>query len=266
MHITNKRHQEQATARWPALPLEAWKDTCQTLHLWTQVIGKVRLVLSPSINHWWHVPFYLTARGSTTSPIPSHGPTDRTFEVLFAFIDHHLLIATSDGATQAIPLVARSVASFYQESLATLQTLGIEVTINTLPCEVPNPIPFEQDERHASYDPFYAQCFWQTLVQTEMVLKHYRSFFLGKSSPIHVFWGSFDLALSFFSGRPAPERKGADRITREAYSHEVISCGFWPGDERFPTPAFYSYTAPAPPGIESASLLPAAASYNRELG
>ncbi len=257
---------KEATERWPSLPLEAWKDTCDTLHMWTQIIGKVRMALSPYMNHWWQVPLYVTERGLTTSPIPSHTGTGSIFEIHFDFIDHNLLILTSDGAIKALPLIPRSVASFYQECMATLRTLGIEVMINTLSCEVQNPIPFDQDEVHASYDPVYAQRFWRILVQIEEVLKHYRSFFLGKSSPIHFFWGSFDLALSFFSGRRAPERPGADRITKEAYSHEVISCGFWPGDDRFPAPAFYSYTAPAPRGLENVSLLPAAAFYSSQLG
>jgi len=234
--------------------------------MWTQIIGKVRLALSPYMNHWWHVPLYVTERGLTTSPIPSHGEKGSVFEVHFDFIDHNLLILTSDGMAKALPLIPRSVASFYQEFMAALRTLGIEVTINTLPCEVHSPIRFDQDEVHASYDPVSTQCFWHILVQTDMVLKRYRSYFLGKSSPIHFFWGSFDMALSFFSGRRAPERPGADHVTQEAYSHEVISCGFWPGDDRFPTPAFYSYTAPAPPGIETVSLLPAAAFYSPQLG
>jgi hypothetical protein len=218
------------------------------------------------MNHWWHVPLYVTGRGLTTSPIPSRGGRDSIFEVHFDFIDHNLLIVASDGTTKALPLIPRSVASFYQEFMAALRALGIEVTINTLPSEVQNPIRFEQDEVHASYDPTYTQCFWRILVQTETVLKHYRSHFIGKSSPIHFFWGSFDLALSFFSGRRAPERPDADHITQEAYSHEVISCGFWPGDDRLPTPAFYSYTAPAPIGLETASILPAEASYSPQMG
>ncbi len=256
----------EATERWPALPLEAWKDTCDTLHMWTQIVGKVRLALSPYMNHWWQVPLYVTERGLTTSPIPSDGEQGSIFEVHFDFIDHNLLISTSDGMSKALPLIPRSVASFYQEFMATLRSLGIAVTIKTLPCEVQNPVPFEQDEVHASYDPVYAQSFWRILVQIDTVLKHYRSHFLGKCSPVHFFWGSFDMALSFFSGRRAPERPGADRITQEAYSHEVISCGFWPGDDRFPTPAFYSYTAPAPPGFETAPILPATAFYSPQLG
>jgi hypothetical protein len=234
--------------------------------MWTQIIGKVRLALSPYMNHWWQVPLYVTERGLTTSPIPAHREQGSIFEVHFDFIDHNLLIFTSDDTSKALPLIPRSVASFYQEFMAALRTLGIEVKIKTLPSEVQNPIPFEQDEVHASYDPVHAQRFWRILVQTDTVLKHYRSHFIGKCSPVHFFWGSFDMALSFFSGRRAPERPGADRITREAYSHEVISCGFWPGDERFLTPAFYSYTAPAPSGLETAPILPAQAFYSPQLG
>jgi len=247
---------------WPALPYEIWRETCETLHLWTQVVGKVRLALSSPVNHWWHVPFYVTVRGLTTSPIPYRGGS---FEVIFDFIDHTLLILTSDGTLKAMPLIPRSVAAFYREFMACLHALGIEVTINTLPCEIQNPIPCDEDEIHASYDHAYAHRFWCVLMQTDIVLKRYRSFFLGKSSPVHFFWGSFDLALTLFSGRRAPERAGADQITREAYSHEEISCGFWPGDERFPTPAFYSYTYPEPPGLGTASLRPSTAFYSPEL-
>jgi len=219
--------------------------------------------LSPLVNHWWHVPLYVTPRGLTTSSIPYQSGT---FAVDFDFIDHNLFVLTSEGTTKTLPLIPRSVATFYREFMACLHALGIAITINPLPSEVQNPIRCDEDEVHASYDPVYAHRFWRILLQTDIVLKRYRSHFLGKSSPIHFFWGSFDLALSYFSGRSAPERRGADHITREAYSHEVISCGFWPGDDRFPTPAFYSYIAPAPPGLETVSILPAAASYNPQLG
>jgi hypothetical protein len=249
--------------RWPALPYEAWRDTCQTLHLWTQIVGKVRMELSHFVNHWWHVTLYVTPRGLTTSPIPYRGTT---FEVTFDFIDHQLSIRTSEGTTKALPLIPRSVAAFYREFMACLQALGIEVTINPLPSEVQNPIRCDVDEVHASYDPVYAQRFWHILVQTVDVMQRYRSPFLGKSSPIHFFWGSFDLALTLFSGRRAPERPGADYMTQEAYSHEVISCGFWPGDDRFPAPAFYSYTSPEPPGLQTASIRPQEAIYSHELG
>ena len=253
----------ETTEKWPALPLEAWKDTLETLHMWAQIVGKVRLVLSPFENHWWHVPLYVTARGLTTSPIPYR---DRTFEIDFDFIDHNLFIQTSDGTSKAMPSISRSVADFYQEFMASLRALNIEVTINTLPSEVANPIHFDQDFVHSSYDPEYVNRFWRILVQTDTVLKRYRSQFLGKSSPVHFFWGSFDLALTFFSGRRAPERSGVDRMQREATSHEEICCGFWPGDERFPKPAFYSYTYPPPPGLETSSLRPAEAFYDPQLG
>lgn len=249
--------------KWPALPFEDWKETCETLHLWMQIVGKVRLMLSPHINHWWHVPLYVTARGLTTSSTPYKGGL---FEIQFDFIDHNLLILTSEGPTKTIPLFSRSVATFYREMMTSLHDLGIEVEINTLPNEVKDPIRFEEDEVHASYDPLYVGRFWRLLVETDKVLKRYRSQFLGKSSLIHFFWGSFDLALTFFSGRRAPERVGTDPIMREAYSHEVISCGFWPGDASFPKPAFYSFTAPSPSGLERASIRPEAAFYSQEMG
>jgi hypothetical protein len=263
MESTSKAQQGERAESWPALPFEAWRDTRETLHLWTQIVGKVRMELCPPVNHWWHVALYVTSRGLTTSAIPYQGGT---FAVNFDFIEHNLFVLTSDGTFKVLPLIPRSVAGFYREFMACLQALGIEVTINTLPCEIPSPIRCDEDEVHASYDPVYAHRFWRILAQADTVLKHYRSFFLGKSSPIHFFWGSFDLTLTFFSGRRAPERPGADRITREAYSHEVISCGFWPGDERSPTPAFYSYTSPEPPGLGTASIRPAAALYSQELG
>jgi hypothetical protein len=219
--------------------------------------------LSPFVNHWWHVTLYITPRGLTTSAIPYHGGT---FEVTFDFIDHTLRIFTSEGTSRALPLIPRSVAAFYQEFMACLRALGIEVTINTLPSEVQNPIRCDEDELHASYDPVYAHRFWRILVQVDKVFKEFRSPFLGKCSPVHFFWGSFDLAVTRFSGRRAPERAGADLITREAYSHEVISCGFWPGDATFPAPAFYSYTLPEPPGLSAASLRPASAWYSPERG
>jgi Family of unknown function (DUF5996) len=266
MQNTHQMKKGAFAEQWPPLPLEDWKGTCETLHMWTQIIGKVKLALNPYMNHWWQVPLYVTERGLTTGPIPFPERRGSFFEVLFDFIDHNMLISTSDDTSKALPLIPRSVASFYRECMTALRVLGIEVTINTLPSEVQNPICFDQDEVHAAYDPIFAQRFWRILLETTLVMQHYRSFFLGKSSPIHFFWGSFDLALTFFSGRRAPQRPGADRITREAYSHEVISCGFWPGDDRFPAPAFYSYTAPAPPHPGTASILPATAFYNAQLG
>jgi hypothetical protein len=248
---------------WPDLPLDAWRDTYATLHMWTQIVGKVRLALSPPINHWWHVTLYVTARGLTTSPIP-YGT--RTFAVSFDFIDHNLLIQTSDGTSKSLGLFPRSVAEFYHEFMAALRALHIDVTINTLPQEVPDPIHCDVDDVHASYDPEYAQRCWRILVQTDRVFKAFRGRFAGKCSPVHFFWGSFDLAVTRFSGRRAPERPGADRITREAYSHEVISGGFWPGSGPVQEAAFYAYAAPMPPGFERAAIRPASAWYSTELG
>ena len=256
------QHMDQAEG-WPALPYEEWRDTCQTLHMWTQIVGKVRMKLSPFLNHWWHIALYVTPRGLTTSAIPYHGST---FDVTFDFIEHNLFIRTSEGTTKALPLIPRSVAAFYREFMACLHALGIQVTINPLPSEVQNPIRFDEDEVHASYDPLYAQRFWRILAQTETVMQRYRSPFLGKSSPVQLFWGSFDLALTLFSGRRAPERPGADHMMREAMSHEEISCGFWPGNDGFPTPAFYAYTSPAPPGLSTAAIRSAKAFYSHELG
>jgi hypothetical protein len=253
----------ETTELWPLLPYEAWKETLDTFHMWTQIVGKVRMELSPFVNHWWHVTFYVTARGLTTSPIPYQGST---FEVDFDFIDHNLFIQTSEGTSKAMPLIPRSVADFYREFMEALRSLKINVTINTLPSEVANPIRCDEDDVHASYDPEYAHRFWRILVQTDRVFKAFRSQFIGKSSLVHFFWGSFDLAVTRFSGRRAPERPGADRMTREAYSHEVISCGFWPGDATFQVPAFYSYTVPEPPGLSAASLRPGSAWYSPDKG
>lgn len=247
---------------WPALPFEQWKETCETLHMWLQIVGKVRLALSPYLNHWWQVTLYVSPRGLTTSSIPYN---NRLFEVNLDFIDHNLLVQTSTGVTRGMPLIARDVADFYREFMAILDSLGIEVKINTLPSEVKNPIPCDEDHLHASYDPDYANRFWRILLQCDRVFKEFRSDFTGKSSPVHFFWGSCDLAVTRFSGRRAPERPEADAITREAYSHEVSSGGFWPGNEAFPKPAFYAYTAPEPPGLKTASISPASAFYSPEL-
>jgi len=246
---------------WPPLPYEEWKDTYDTLHMWAQIVGKVRMELTPLVNHWWNVPFYLTARGLTTSPIPYQ---NSTFEVDFDFIDHSLLIQTSEGASKAMPLISRSVADFYREFMEALHSLNINVTINTLPSEVTNPIRCDEDFVHASYDPEYANRFWRILVQSDKVFKAFRSQFIGKSSPVHFFWGGFDLALTRFSGRRAPERPGADRVMRESSSHEEISSGFWPGNENFRTAAYYSYTLPEPPGLKEASIRPGQAFYSPE--
>jgi hypothetical protein len=250
------------TDMWPSLPFEEWKDTCATLHMWTQVIGKVRLAQTPLVNHWWNVPLYVTARGLTTSAMP-YG--SRSFEIDFDFIDHRLLILSSDGATKTLDLIPRSVADFYREVMTALNDLGIEVKIWTMPVEIPDPIPFEQDHQHASYDAEYANRFWRILAQADKILQEFRSRFIGKSSPVHFFWGSFDLAVTRFSGRRAPERAGADPITREAYSHEVISHGFWPGGAASPGAAFYSYTAPEPAGLSLEPVRPATAFYSKEM-
>jgi hypothetical protein len=254
---------EMTTGQWPDLPFSAWGETCETLHMWTQIVGKVRMVLTPPINHWWHVPLYINARGLTTSAIPYHG---HAFEIQFDFINHNLLILTDDGRNKTLPLIPQSVAEFYDEFMTSLQTLGIQVKINTLPAEVKNPIRCDVDDVHAAYDAEYANRFWQVLVRTQSVMQRFRSSFLGKNSPIHFFWGSFDLADTRFSGRRAPERPGADAMTREAYSHEVISCGFWPGNLEAPNAIFYAYSVPEPAGFKDASIRPATASYNTDLG
>lgn len=247
--------------RWPALPLEEWKDTYATLHMWTQIIGKIRLHLAPSVNHWWHSTLYVTSRGLSTSAMPYRG---RLFEMEFDFIDHTLVICTDDALRQ-IALKPRSVADFYNEVMATLREVGIEVKIWTMPQEVQNPIPFDKDHEHASYDPEYAHRFWRILSQADSIFQEFRGRFIGKSSPVHFFWGSFDLAVTRFSGRRAPERPGADLITREAYSHEVISHGFWPGGGPISGPAFYAYAAPAPTGLDQVPIRPEAAHYSKEV-
>lgn len=250
---------------WPDLPLKSWQDTCATLHMWTQVIGKIRLALAPPLNHWWQVPLYVTSRGLTTSPIP-YGT--RTFQIDFDFLVHELHIDTSSGQRRVLALEPRPVADFYRQTMVALRSLDIEVDIWTTPVEVANPIPFEHDDRHA-YDAEYAQRFWRILVQAERVLMQFRSGFIGKASPVHFFWGSFDLAMSFFSGRVAPMHPGvpnaADFVTREAYSHEVSSCGFWPGGGTLDA-VFYAYAYPEPPGFNGHPVRPAAAAYHREMG
>lgn len=250
-------------APWPALPPVAdWADTLATLHLWTQVVGKIRLAQTPLVNHWWNVPLYVSARGLTTSAMPCE---DRTFEMEFDFIDHQLVVRCSDGAERRLALRPCSVATFYREVLALLAGLGLAVRIWPVPVEVPNPVPFANDEQHASYDPAAARQFWQVLTRVVPVLEAFRAEFAGKCSPVHFFWGSFDLAVTRFSGRLAPPRVGADAITREAYSHEAISHGFWPGGDGREA-AFYAYAAPAPAGFAAAAVRPEAAFYDPELG
>lgn len=247
---------------WPELPLAAWQDTCQTLHMWSQIVGKVRLALSPKTNHWWGVTLYVNSAGLTTSAIPYGGGA---FEIQFDFIRHQLIIQTSKGATRTLPLAPRSVADFYREFMAALASLGIEVTIWRMPVEIPDPIPFDEDTRHASYDAEYANRFWRILVCCDAVFNEFRAAFIGKASPVHFFWGSFDLAVTRFSGRRAPSRQGADSITREAYSHEVISAGFWPGGGDVKGAAFYAYAAPEAPGFAQHSVRPAQAFYHPQL-
>ena len=247
---------------WPALPLDSWKDTYATLHMWTQIVGKVRLRLAPLVNHWWNIPLYVTARGLTTSRIP-YG--NRAFEIWFDFISHQLVLETNDGLRKSLPLSPRSVADFYQDFMRLLHSAGIEIKIWKMPVEIPNPIAFDQDRVHASYDRASVEKFWRILSSVDAVFNQFRAKFIGKSSPVHFFWGSFDLAVTRFSGRRAPERPGADAMTREAYSHEVSSVGFWPG-AGIQGPAFYSYAAPAPPAFKDQQVRPAAASYNSQLG
>ncbi len=247
---------------WPELPLAAWQDTYSTLHMWSQIVGKVRLALSPKLNHWWEVPLYVNAVGLTTSPIPYAGGI---FEVQLDFIDHKLTVQTNHSTGATMKLAPRSVADFYREFMAILASLGIEVKIWPMPVEVPDPIAFDRDTQHASYDPEYANRFWRILIGSDSVFKEFRARFIGKSSPSHFFWGSFDLAVTRFSGRRAPERVGADPITREAYSHEVISAGWWPGGGDVAGPAFYAYAAPEPEGFAKQAVRPEKTFYHPQL-
>jgi hypothetical protein len=262
MTATTSKTAPDRSQAWPALPLAEWKDTYATLHMWSQIVGKVRLALSPRVNHWWETPFYVTARGLTTSPIPYE---TCIFEIDFDFISHTLAIVTSRGDSKIIPLVPRTVADFYQEFMAALRGLGIIVKIWPMAVEIPNPLRFDQDRIHASYNPEYANRFWRILVTADFLFKQFRSNFIGKVSPVHFFWGSFDLCVTRFSGRRAPERPGADIITREAYSHEVSSVGFWPGGGDVTGPAFYAYAAPEPAGFRDAAVHPAKAFYSTQL-
>jgi hypothetical protein len=253
---------------WPDLPLADWADTCATLHLWMQVVGKIRLARAPMINHWWQVPLYVTSRGLTTSPIP-HG--SRYLQIDFDFIDHILKLQTSDGGTESVDLGPQTVADFYKEIMERLRALGVETRIWTMPVEIPGAIAFEQDKVHAAYDPEYVTRFWRILVQADRVLTRFRAQFLGKVSPVHFFWGSFDMAVTRFSGRKAPALNSDSPnlgvwVMQEAYSHEVSSCGFWPGNGGFGEAALYSYAYPEPQGFASAAVRPELASYNEELG
>jgi len=252
---------------WPALPLEAWADSCATLHMWAQIVGKIRLRESAPINHGWHTTLHVTARGLTTTPIP-HGL--RAFEINFDFIDHELVIAVSDGTTARIALEPQTVAMFYRRVMGALRGLDLDVKIHGLPNEVPDPIPFARDEVHRAYDAAAVNRFWRVLVQSDRVFKRFRSGFIGKCSPVQLFWGALDLAVTRFSGRPAPEHPGGipnlpDRVTREAYSHEVSSCGFWAGGGAVAYPAYYAYAYPEPAGFVSARVGPADAFYSTDM-
>ena len=254
------------TNDWPVLRFAEWQDTLATLHMWTQVVGKIRLKQTPLVNHWWNVPLYVSARGLTTTAMPYRD--GRVFEIEFDFIDHKLRIECSDGALKLLDLRPQSVAAFYAEVMAALRELNIEIKIWTMPVEIPNPIRFEDDTTHASYDAEYANRFWRALLKTDPVFQEFRARFIGKVSPVHFFWGSFDVAVTRFSGKTAPKRAGADVITREAYSHEVISHGFWPGNKDMEA-AFYSYTAPEPAGladtISQGKIRPAETFYSSEM-
>jgi hypothetical protein len=258
-----------ASERWPALPLGAWSDTYATLHMWTQIVGKVRMALTPPVNHWWHVPLYVTSRGLDTSPIPYR---DDTFEVTFDFVDHALRITTNTGRTGGFELRPCAVADFYRDFMAALDGLGITTRIWPVPVEIPNPIRFTEDRQHAAYDRAQVRRCWEILVHADAVFKEFRGGFLGKCSPVHFFWGAFDLAVTRFSGRPVPAGSGPkDAVNREAYSHEVISHGFWPGGAWagggvFEAPVFYSYTVPEPAGFRQAKVRPAQAHFSEQLG
>ena len=248
--------------RWPALHLAEWKDTYATLHMWMQIVGKVRLALSPRTNHWWGTAFYVTARGLTTSAIPYE---KGIFEVHFDFVNHALEIETSLGESRTFRLAPRTVAAFYEDFMEALRSLGINVKVWGTPVEIPRPVRFKLDESHASYDSEYAHRFWQILATVTPILQKFRARFIGKASPVHFFWGSFDLAATRFSGRRAPARSDADIITKEGYSHEAISVGFWPGDgEVIKDAAFYAYAAPEPAGFKDIAVQPAKAFYSVE--
>jgi len=248
------------TEGWPALPFEAWRPTCDTLHMWTQIVGKVRLALAPPVNHWWQVPLYVSARGLTTTAIPYQ---NRSFEIEFDFLSHVLAIRTCEGDTRTVKLEPKSVAVFYAEFMVALASLGLSVRIWTMPQEFDDPIPFDKDTTHAAYERDPVERFWRVLRSVDAVLKEFRGGFIGKASPVHLFWGSFDLCVTRFSGRRAPPMPQADKVTQEAYSHEVSSVGWWPGDEDTPYAAFYAYASPEPAGFGEATVRPHAAFFDR---
>jgi hypothetical protein len=248
---------------WPTLPFSEWENTCDTIHMWSQIVGKTRLALTPLENHWWNVTLYVTPRGLTTSAIPFQ---QQSFEVEFDFLHHQLRISTSEGTAHTIALYARSVADFYGEYMRALRSLGIEINIHTTPEEFDDKTPFDQDQHHASYDTKHVESFRRILINADGAMKTFRARFTGKSSPVHFFWGSFDLNVSRFSGQRAPTREDMGAMMREAYSHEEISCGFWPGDRRFKEAAFYAYTMPAPEGLDKQVVQPGGAYWNSQLG
>ena len=254
-------------SNWPPLPYADWQDSCATLHMWTQIVGKIRLALAPPVNHWWHVPLYLTARSLTTSPMPYRG---QTFQIDFDFIDHVLRIDLCDGRRDSIALMPRSVADFYAELMGRLRGLGLDVRIWPMPVEIADPIRLDQDRTHSAYDADAVNRFWRALAEIDQVFAAFRSRFIGKVSPVHFFWGSFDLAVTRFSGRRAPPPPSnpniPDAINREAYSHEVSSAGFWPGNGGFGEAAFYSYAYPQPQGFGEAPIQPSSAVYNKDIG
>lgn len=254
--------------QWPSLSFHSWQPTYETLHMWLQIVGKIRLVQSPWVNHSWHTTLYLSSRGMTSSPIPYGG---ETFQMDLDFIDHKLTVSKSDGQSGTLPLRAQSVADFYTELFGLLAKLGLNIRIHTRPNEVADATPFEQDTRHCDYNPDDAHRCWRVLMGADQIFKQFRSHFWGKCSPVHFFWGSFDLAVTRFSGRPAPRHPGGipnlpDAVAQEAYSHEVSSCGFWPGSTQMPEPVFYSYAYPEPEGFSTADVQPELASYNSSLG
>ena len=248
---------------WPELPVAAAKQTYQTVHRYLQIVGKIKLAKAPMLNHWWQVPLYLTSRGLTTSAVPDRG---ETFDIDLDFIDHSLQIQTSRGERKSLKLEPRPVAEFYRDLMSALHDLGIEVQISDVPCEIPDDVtPFSQDTHHAAYDPEVMHRFWRALMKTTQVFAEFRASFTGKCSPVHFFWGSFDLAVTRFCGRRAPERAEEDAVTREAYCEEVSSVGFWPGSEETGGPAYYAYHVPPPPGYRDARVRPAAAYFDGTL-
>src|ERR1700722_15734974 len=249
-NVGQARELKDSPECWPSLPLESWESTRFTLHMWTQIVGKVRLALTPMVNHWWNVPLYVSPRGLTTSSMPYR---DLIIEIEFDFISHQLHLRKSDGNSSSIALAPKTVADFYAEFLA-------------MPVEIAHPIPFDEDRTHASYDRDAVHKFWRILASTSDVFHDFRALFIGKSSPVHFFWGSFDLALTRFSGRRAPAKPGADRITQEAYSHEVSSVGFWPGSGNVKEPSYYSYASPEPAGFSDYRVAPSAAAYRKDMG